>query len=144
MPGGLGGSSLVERVVRDISSVGEVEVFGLIQGFINGQGSLTPVNGWIDFLEPGESEDYVFIFQKYDVEGDLLSDSLNVKEEGEGKADDSSAVNRVVSVLGIDWFIQLSGGEEMFLDKPPIKARDTRATNNKGASVDGFQSVMVQ
>ena len=66
---------------------------------------LTPVHGWVDFLEPGESQNDVFIPQGDDVEGDLLSDSFNVKEEGGGEPNYSCAVDGVIGVSSIDQFL---------------------------------------
>ena len=39
------------------------------------------------------------------MEGNLLSDSFNIKEECRGEADYSFTVNRVIGGLGIDWFV---------------------------------------
>ena len=64
-----------------------------------------------------------------------------VEEEGGGEADYSFAINGVISILGIDRFLQLGGGEGMFPNKSPIEARDACATVNKGTSVNSFQGV---
>ena len=58
-----------------------------------------------------------------------------------GKVNDSFAVDGVVDISGIDWFIQSSGGEGIFPNKPPIKARDTCATIDMGIGVNSFQGV---
>ena len=50
------------------------------------------------------------------MEGDFPSDPFNIKEEGEGEADYSFAINGVIGVSGIDWFFQL--GRECFLTNP--------------------------
>ena len=39
------------------------------------------------------------------MEGDLPSDSFNVEKEGGGEADYSLAVDGVVGIPGIDWFL---------------------------------------
>ena len=44
------------------------------------------------------------------MEGDFPGNSLNIEEEGGGEADYSLAVNGVISVPGIDWFLQPGGG----------------------------------
>ena len=38
-----------------VSSVGKVEVLGLVKGFIDGQGSSVPIDGWVDVFKPGKS-----------------------------------------------------------------------------------------
>ena len=60
---------------------------------------------------------------------------------GRGEMDYSFAVDGVVSVSGVDWFLQPGGGEGIFPDKSPIEAGDACATVNKGTSVNGFQGV---
>ena len=42
-------------VAGGVSGVGKVEVFRLIEGLVDGQGFLAPVDGWIDVFEPGKS-----------------------------------------------------------------------------------------
>ena len=75
------------------------------------------------------------------MEGDLLSDSFDVEKKGGGEVDYSLAVNGVIGVSGIDWFLQLGSGEGVFPDKPPIETGDACATVNNGMGVDGFQGV---
>ena len=75
------------------------------------------------------------------MEGDFLSDSFNIEEEGRGEADHSFAVNGVIGIPGIDCFLQLSCGEGMFPDKSPIEARDACATVNNSTGIDSFQVV---
>ena len=100
-----------------------------------------PVDGQVDFSEPRKSEDHIFVSQGGDVKGDLPSNSFNIEEEGGGEVDYSLAVNGVVGISGIDWFLQPGGGEGMFSDKSPIKAGDACATVNKSMCVDGFQGL---
>ena len=75
------------------------------------------------------------------MEGDFPGNSLNIEEEGGGEADYSLAVNGVISIPGIDWFLQPGGGEGVFPDKSPIEGGDACATINKGTGVDDFQVV---
>ena len=51
------------------------------------------------------------------------------------------AVNVVIGISGIDWFVQPGSGEEVFPNKSPIKAGDACAAVNKGVGVNGFQGV---
>ena len=62
------------------------------------------------------------------MEGNLLNDSFNIEEEGGGETDHSFAVDGVVSVPCIDWFLQPGSGEGMLSNKPPVKAGDACAT----------------
>ena len=56
VPGGsIGGFLEIRVMVGGVSSVREVEVFGLVKGFIDGQGSLVPIDGRVDVFEPGKS-----------------------------------------------------------------------------------------
>ena len=52
--GSIGGFLEMGVVAGGVGSVGKVELFGLVQGFVDGQGSLIPVDGWVGVLEPGE------------------------------------------------------------------------------------------
>lgn len=70
-----------------------------------------------------------------------LCNSFYIKEEGRGEADDSFAIEGVVSISGIDWFIHPSGGKGVFSNEPPVNAGDTSPTVNKGLGVDGLQGV---
>ena len=53
--GSIGGFLEMRVVVGSVSSVEKIEVFGLVKGFVGGQGPLIPINGWVDVFEPGES-----------------------------------------------------------------------------------------
>ena len=53
--GSTGGFLEVGIVVGGVGGVGKVEILRLVRGFINGQGSLIPVDGRVDVFEPGES-----------------------------------------------------------------------------------------
>ena len=75
------------------------------------------------------------------MEGDLLGDFLDIEEEDGGEMDYSLAVNEVIGIPCIDWFLQPGGREGMFPDKSPIEAGDACATVNKGMGVNGFQGV---
>ena len=66
------------------------------------------------------------------MEGNLPSNTFDVEEEGGGEADYSLAINGVIGVSCIDWFLQPSGGEGMFSDKPPVEAEDACATVYEG------------
>ena len=66
---------------------------------------MVPVNGGVDVFEPGEFQDYVFIPQGDDMEGDLSGNAFDVKEEGGGEVNYSFAVDGVISVPHIDGFL---------------------------------------
>ena len=53
--GSIGGFLEMGVVAGCVGGVGEVEVFRLVEGLIDGQGSLVPVDGGIDIFEPRES-----------------------------------------------------------------------------------------
>ena len=72
------------------------------------------------------------------MEGGLLGDTFDVKKEGRGEVDYPFAINGVVSVSCIDRFLQSCGGEGLFPDKSPVKARDACAAINKGMGVNSF------
>ena len=65
---------------------------------------MIPVDGWVDVLEPGEPQDYVFVSKGDNVKGDFPGDPFNVKEEGRGEMDYSFAINGVVGVPRVDGF----------------------------------------
>ena len=75
------------------------------------------------------------------MEADLLSDTLNIEEEGGGEANYSFAVNGVISISCVDGLLQLCGGEGMFPDESPVETGDACAAVNEGTGVDGFQDV---
>ena len=66
---------------------------------------MVPVDGRVDVFEPGESQNHVFISQGDNVEGDFLGDALDVEEEGGSEANHSFAVDGVIGVSRIDWFL---------------------------------------
>ena len=75
------------------------------------------------------------------MEGDFSGDSFNVEEEGGGEADHSLAIDGVIGIPSIDWFLQPGSGEGMFSNRPPVKAGNACATIDEGAGVDSFQGV---
>ena len=54
MRGSIGGFLEMRVVVGGVSGMGKVEVFGLVKGFVDGQGPLIPIDGWVDIFEPGK------------------------------------------------------------------------------------------
>ena len=72
------------------------------------------------------------------MEGNLLSDAFNIEEEDGGEMDYSFAVDGVVGIPCIDWFLQPSGRQGMFSNKPPIEAGDACAAVYESTGVNGF------
>ena len=72
------------------------------------------------------------------MEGNLPSDALDIEEKSGGETDYSLAIDGVVSVSRVDWFLQPGGGEGMFSNKPSVEAGDACTTVYKGTGVDGF------
>ena len=52
--GSIGGFLEMRVMARGVGGVGEVEVFGLVKGFVDGQGLLIPFDGQVDIFEPGK------------------------------------------------------------------------------------------
>ena len=65
-----------------ISGMSGVEILRLIIGFRDGQSLLSPVDGGVYDMEPGESEDNVFLAAAHDVEEMFLGNPFNVCVEG--------------------------------------------------------------
>ena len=75
------------------------------------------------------------------MKGDFSSNSFYIEKEGGSEIDYSFTVNGIISVSGIDWFLQLGSREGMFFNKSPVETRDACTTINEGTGVDGFQGV---
>jgi hypothetical protein len=70
------GTFEVGVVMGGVHGVGKEEVFRLVEEFRNRQGSLGPIDGGIDFFEPGESKNDVLTSKGEDMEHDSSSDSF--------------------------------------------------------------------
>ena len=66
------------------------------------------------------------------MEGNLPSNTFNVEEEGGGEMDHSLAIDGVVSVPCVDWFLQPGSREGMLSNKPPVEAGDACTTVYEG------------
>ena len=53
--GSVGGFSEKRVMARGVGGVGEIEVLGQVKGFVDGRGSLVPIDGRVDVFEPGKS-----------------------------------------------------------------------------------------
>ena len=113
----------------------------LVEGFLDGDGFVDPVDGGIDVFQPGESQDNILVSQVHDVEGGLASYSSNIEEQGGGKPDYSFRVNGVVRVSGLNGFLEALGGDSLFSNEPPVDAGDTRSTIDQGSGFNGFHRV---
>ena len=124
-----------------VSGKGTDKFLGLVEGFFDGEGPLDPIDRGIDFLQPGESQDYIFISQAENVEGDSSGYSSNIKEQSSGEPDYPFGVNGVVCIPGLYWGLQTLGREFVFSNKPPVNARDACSAVNEGSGVNGFHCV---
>lgn len=75
------------------------------------------------------------------MEGDFLSNSFNVKEEGGGEENLSIFVGRLVYVVDDDGGFESVSGKLVFSYESPVNAGDFCTAINKGMGVDSFHCV---
>ena len=136
-----GGSDKVGLMPFGVGVKGTEQFLGLVEGFLDGDGFLSPVDRRVDVLQPRESQDYVLVFQVHDVEGGSTGYSSNIEEQGGGESDYPFGVDRVVCVPGLDRGFQALGRDSLFPDKSPVNAGNACPAINKGSGVNGFHRV---
>ena len=75
-----GGSGEAGFMAFGVSRKREEEFLGLVDGFLDGDGLVDPVDRGVDVFQPRESQDNVFISQVHDIEGGSADYSSDVEE----------------------------------------------------------------
>ena len=102
---------------------------------------LDPVNGGVGGVEPGESEDDVFLSTTHDVEEMFLNNSFNVGVESASITNCTSFVRSLVNVANGNGRGKFLSGESVFSDKLPVNARDVSTRVYQCRRVDDFEGV---
>ena len=113
----------------------------MVIGFWDGQGLPGPVNDGVGGLEPGESEDDVFLAVAHDLEEMFLDDPFDICVEGASVMDCTSFVCSLVHVVDCDGGSKFFGGEAMFPDKFPVDARDVNIRVYQYRGVNDFEGM---
>ena len=124
-----------------VSGMGRVKVLQLVTRLRDGQGLLGPVDGGVCGVEPGESEDDIFLTTAHDIEEMLLNDPLNVCIKGASVVDCTSLVCGLVHIADHNRRGKFLHREAMFSDKLSVNTGDVSTRVYQYGGVNDFESV---
>ena len=102
---------------------------------------LSPVNGGISGVEPGESEDDIFSSATHDIEEVFLGNPFNICVKGASIVNYTSFVCSLVHITNHNGEGEFFGGESVFSNELPVNARDICTRIYQCGGVDDFESV---